>query len=305
MKIALIATVFNEGEDIFRWADSLRAQTRKPDEFVIVDGGSTDRTPERLKQAFGHGDFPVPKIIVEKCNIARGRNLAFKATTSEIVASIDAGSTADFRWLEKIVEPLLQKPEVHAVGGWRPLRHDGVFQQRMARYCLFPIDRWLVGRACDPSGGCVAFRREAFTAAGMFPEWLTFAGEDFLFNATMNAMGFKIYYQPEAQTFWEGRPDLKSFGLMMRRYGYGLGEMRIFPKNYWGWVFTTLFPPLILCSKNPLGDAWLRWVRNANAVWGWFVGRLGGHRPPPAWKFINGCWFPPQAAAFLGGQKSQ
>lgn len=305
MKIALIATVFNEGEGIFAWADSLRAQTRQPDEFVVVDGGSTDGTPERLRKAFGHGDFPVPRVIVEKCPIARGRNLAFQNTTAEIVASIDAGSVADARWLEKIVEPLLQKPEVHAVGGWRPMRAEGEFQQRMAYYCPFPIDRWPVGATCDPSGGCIAFRRAAFEAAGMFPEWMTFAGEDFLFNATMNGMGLSIYYQPAAQTFWEGRANWRSYGLMVRRYGYGLGEMRVFPKNYWSWLLTTIFPPLILFSKHPLRDWWLRWLRNANGVFGWFTGRLFGHKPPADWKFIRGCWYPPQAQAALRAREKK
>ena len=117
MKIALISTVYNEGEDIFAWADSLRKQTRQPDEFVIVDGGSTDGTPERLRLAFSHGDFPAPRIITEKCNIARGRNLAFKHTTAEIVASIDAGSVAAENWLEKITGPFFENPGVPAVGG--------------------------------------------------------------------------------------------------------------------------------------------------------------------------------------------
>ena len=52
---------------------------------------------------------------------------------------------------------------------------------------------------------------------------------------------------------------------MVRRYGYGLGEMRVFPKNYWGWLVTTICPPLILFSKHPPKDAWLRWLRNAKS----------------------------------------
>jgi GT2 family glycosyltransferase len=302
MKIALISTVFNEGEDIFAWADSLRAQTRQPDEFVIVDGGSTDGTPERLRQAFGYGDFPMPRIIVEKCNIARGRNLAFQNTTAEIVASIDAGSLATKTWLEKLVQPFFENPQIPAVGGWRPLRTETEFQKRLARYCPFPRDRWPAGAPCDPSGGSIAFRRAAFEAAGGYPEWLTLTGEDFLFNATMNAIGQPIYYQPEALTFWEGRPDSRSYAVMIRRYGYGLGEMRVFPKSYWGWLLTTICPPLILFSKHPLRDCWLRWLRNANAVWGWFTGRLFGRKPPADWKFVNGYWYPPQAQSVLAGR---
>ena len=63
-----------------------------------------------------------------------------------------------------------------------------------------------MGAPCEPSGGCIAFRRAAFEAAGMYPEWLTFAGEDFLFNNTMNAIGLPIYYQPDLLAFWE-RPS--------------------------------------------------------------------------------------------------
>jgi glycosyltransferase involved in cell wall biosynthesis len=303
MKVALISTVFNEGEDIFIWARSLLAQTRKPDEFVIVDGGSTDGTPGRLREIFKGGNFPVPRIIIEKCNIARGRNLAFQNTTAEIVASIDAGSIASDTWLEKIVEPLLQKLEVHAVGGWRPLLAVSEFQKRMEPYCFFPQDRWPAGAPCDPSGGNLAFRRGAFEAAGGFPDWLTFAGEDYLFNATMNRIGYPIYYQPDALTQWEGRPNMRSFAIMVRRYGYGLGEMRVFPANYWGWILTTLIPPLILFSKHPLRDARMRWLRNANSVWGWFNGRIFGHRPPRDWKFVDGYWFGPGALATMRTKK--
>ena len=299
MKVALISTVFNEGEDIFRWAESLRRQTRQPDEFVIVDGGSTDGTPERLKKAFSHGDFPMPKIIVEKCTIARGRNLAIQNTTAEIIASIDAGSVADPSWLEKIVRPMLDNPKIFAIGGWRPLMTESKFQRRIAPYFHFPRDRWPAGAQCDPSSGNVAYRREAFEAAGGYPEWMTFAGEDFLFNATLNAIGFTMHYQPEAVTFWEGRSDWRGFARLNRGYGYGLGEMRVFPKNYFGWLLTTIFPPLILFSKYPLRDFWLRWLRNANGFWGWITGRLFGHQPPADWKFMGGCWYPPQAQKFL------
>jgi hypothetical protein len=60
---------------------------------------------------------------------------------------------------------------------------------------------------------------------------------------------------------------------------------------------------LIFLSKNPPRDFWLRWLRNANSVWGWFTGRLCGHKPPADWKFINGCWYPPSAQNFLRAQK--
>ncbi|MBN1967720.1 MAG: glycosyltransferase, partial [Anaerolineae bacterium] len=44
LEISLIMTVFNEGDTIQAVMESLLAQTRPPDEIVIVDGGSTDDT---------------------------------------------------------------------------------------------------------------------------------------------------------------------------------------------------------------------------------------------------------------------
>jgi len=44
MRVSVICTVLNEGESIRRLMDSLVAQSRQPDEIVIVDGGSRDNT---------------------------------------------------------------------------------------------------------------------------------------------------------------------------------------------------------------------------------------------------------------------
>ncbi|MFN2164740.1 MAG: glycosyltransferase family 2 protein, partial [Anaerolineae bacterium] len=44
MRISVICTVLNEAQAVSRLLDSLLAQTRPPDEVVIVDGGSSDGT---------------------------------------------------------------------------------------------------------------------------------------------------------------------------------------------------------------------------------------------------------------------
>ena len=60
--ITLIATVLNEGDNLHQVMQSIRAQTRQPDEIVIVDGGSTDNTIEILQS---YGDELPLKIVVE------------------------------------------------------------------------------------------------------------------------------------------------------------------------------------------------------------------------------------------------
>ena len=48
--VSVIATVLNEAEDIDGLVSSLLQQTLQPAEIVVVDGGSTDGTWERLQR---------------------------------------------------------------------------------------------------------------------------------------------------------------------------------------------------------------------------------------------------------------
>jgi len=49
IKISLICTVLNEQKSMGAFLDSIEIQTKKPDEIVIVDGGSNDKTVEIIK----------------------------------------------------------------------------------------------------------------------------------------------------------------------------------------------------------------------------------------------------------------
>ena len=49
MKTSFIATVLNEEKTIKALLSSLAKQTKKPEEIIIVDGGSTDQTVAKIK----------------------------------------------------------------------------------------------------------------------------------------------------------------------------------------------------------------------------------------------------------------
>jgi cellulose synthase/poly-beta-1,6-N-acetylglucosamine synthase-like glycosyltransferase len=304
VKLALISTVYNESASVARWVDALSAQTVQSDEFVIVDGGSTDGTVDLLKRGFETTGFTRPRIIVQRCNIAEGRNLAIRNTSSEVIISLDAGSVPEKEWLAEIVKPLRENQDVGVVGGWCPCIAGNAFQKRLEKYSVMPGENMPVGSDCRPSSRNVAFRRKAWESVGGYPEWLTLTAEDALFNANLHSAGIRFFYQPSAVVRWEARPDLAGYLKMMWSYGYGSGEMGQDTHLYWRWLLTTLVPPLILLSRNPVSDMPLRYLRNAATVLGWINGRMRGHKPPRDWKRLNGVWLGPQTIATMNANRA-
>src|SRR3989442_1987650 len=100
MKVSLVATVKDAGPHIEEFLDSVRAQTRSPDEVIVVDGGSTDGTFEKLRRA-----ADITALSDPGANIARGRNVAIRAAAHDVVAVTDADCVLAPDWLEPILWP--------------------------------------------------------------------------------------------------------------------------------------------------------------------------------------------------------
>jgi len=75
---------------------SLQEQTEKPFETIVVDNNSTDKTTEIAK------DFGARVITERQQGISFARNAGFNASKGEIIARIDADTTAPAGWLARI-----------------------------------------------------------------------------------------------------------------------------------------------------------------------------------------------------------
>ena len=69
--LTVVITVRNDREGLRELLPALAAQTKTPNEIVIVDGGSVDGTLE----AVAGFDLPVRTIVAPGANIAAGRNI--------------------------------------------------------------------------------------------------------------------------------------------------------------------------------------------------------------------------------------
>jgi len=224
VKVTLISTVKNCAGAAEAFLASLAAQTRAPEEVVIVDGGSSDGTAE----AYGRGER-VCVLVEPGANISRGRNVALAAATHDVIAATDADCVLDPGWLEAIVAPIEAGADV-SMGWYEPVL-DTSFERWMAAVNL-PLDPAEVDPArFDPSARSVAFRRAAIEAVGGYPEWLAI-GEDMWVDRRWREAAMDMRFAPEAIVRWRLRSGLAETWSQYVGYARGDGLAGMHPDRH-------------------------------------------------------------------------
>jgi GT2 family glycosyltransferase len=175
MRIAVYIPCFNGARHLAMCIASLMAQTRVPDEIIVVDDGSSDRTPSIATM------YPV-KLVGHKANLGLGatRTTGVKTVNADLVASIDADCFAHPDWLKRLADKLEQNPDAIGVAG----------KLEEANYTRLG-DRWRThhlpqnhGERPLPDvpflhGANTLYRRPALLAAGCYNPAFQTNGEDF------------------------------------------------------------------------------------------------------------------------------
>ena len=230
MKVSVIVTVFNEGRAIRRLLDSLVAQTRAPDEVVVVDGGSTDDTLSILQAVTDDGRLPLRVLVEPGANISRGRNLAIAAASGDVIASTDAGVWLAPNWLAELVAPFESENPPQTVAGFFIPDPRSAFEIAMGATVLPTLseidpDRFL------PSSRSVAFTRAAWQASGGYPEWLDYC-EDLIFDFRLRDLFGPFTFAPRAVVYFRPRSNLRSFFRQYYRYARGDGKADLWCKRH-------------------------------------------------------------------------
>lgn len=212
MRVSLVTTVRNEAGSIDELIEAVRSQSRRPDEWVVVDAASGDDTAARLE---GSGEC---RVIVEPGNRARGRNTAIRHASGDLIAVTDAGCRPDPAWLENLVRPVEKGAAPISAGRTRPRIRRPL---DAAQWAL--LDQLAVAglRNPAPSARSVAFLRAVWEACP-FPEWLE-TGEDAWLFLAWRQRGFAIRDVEEAIVEWQLRPTLAAWGRQHFAYQRGDG----------------------------------------------------------------------------------
>jgi glycosyltransferase involved in cell wall biosynthesis len=227
--VSVIATVFNEGNSVNAWLSALLAQTRLPDEVVIVDGGSVDATVATIEAIQQTAPVPITLIVSPGANISEGRNLAIQRATGQLIAVTDAGTQADPRWLERLITPL-DDGDVDVASGFFVPDLTSAWERALAAATL-PDSNELDPDRFLPSSRSVAFRREWFDIGLRYPEWLDYC-EDLVWDLAMKRAGARFRFVPDARVTFAVRPTPSAFAIQYARYARGDGKAGLFARRH-------------------------------------------------------------------------
>jgi len=219
--------------------ERLRAQTTRHD-VVVVDNGSSDGTPGRVRAA-----FPDARVVELGANLgfSAACNAGVRAGSNEIVVLLNNDVECPPDFLERLVAPFSGDERLGSVAALLLTRADGRIESfglavdpTLAGYPR--LRGFVAGEAqstqpllAGPSGAAGAYRRQAWDDVGGLDERVAFYGEDVDLALRLRTGRWSTAAAPDAvaihagsasaveRSAWQRYQGGFARGYFLRRYG--------------------------------------------------------------------------------------
>ena len=176
--ISVVIPLYNKENAVETTLRSVLRQTRPPDELIIVDDGSTDRSVEAVSRAIDseRSDIPIHLIVQQNHGVSSARNRGAAEAKSDFIAFLDA----DDEWLPDCASEMERLarafPDATVLTVLlAKVRPNGALRSEMS-----PLPPGYFGELSAPLGiyrkgygiihsSSVAIRRDAWLRSGGFP----------------------------------------------------------------------------------------------------------------------------------------
>jgi glycosyltransferase involved in cell wall biosynthesis len=201
-------------------------QSIRPDEIIIVDGGSRDNTLKIIRDYQKKSRVKIRLFVLPGSNIAKGRNKYIEEARGEILFSGDAGTRFEKDWIKKMLAGFMAGADI-VIGKYSAEKPNGKIEEIIAS--RFPDFEKFSERDWEkflPSNRQIAFRLSKWKELGKFPEQIDRA-DDTIMHMRAKKRGFKYYYAKDANVFWRARDNLKSYLRLAYRDSVSDGQIGI------------------------------------------------------------------------------
>lgn len=232
MKIGIIIVNYNGKHLLEKNLQSVVDTDYENFEIVVVDNASVDGSIEYLRK-----NFPTVKIVESKDNLGfgRGNNLGVKEYPNfDAYLFLNNDVSVPKDWLGKLVITLQEKNDAGAVGpkilySKEKLENDSRIINSAGIYVdkhFMPYDRYdkendntkctIVEEVDAIMGGAFLIRRDVFEKTGGFNPKMFLYYEDIDLSLRIRDLGYKIYYNGNAEVYHDHMASSKKLGMRKR-----------------------------------------------------------------------------------------
>jgi poly-beta-1,6 N-acetyl-D-glucosamine synthase len=227
-RISLVVPAYNEAKTIRSCVQSLQELDYSDYEVIVVDDGSTDSTFEEVSHIKG-------AKIIQQQNQGKPRalNNGIRASTGEVIVTVDADTIIDKEALRNIAKRFSSDKRLGAVAGNVKVNPEPKIMNSVqsAEYAtginLVRKGQSVLGCVMIVPGPIAALKREAVEKVGYFSDD-TFA-EDFDITVKILKAGYRVEYEEKSLAYTDAPKNTED--LMKQRRRWYRGMMQVLDKH--------------------------------------------------------------------------
>ena len=206
MDISVIIPTLNAEHEIEALLIALERQSIRPNEILVVDSASEDKTIELVQK---HKIVRLLEIDRQDFNHGTTRDMALNESSGDFVGFLtqDAVPVSD-DYLKRLVAPMVEDSNIALVSGRQLPKANARRFEQLVRDFNYPdtpsvrskgdLEKYGI-KTFFASDTCSAYRRTAYLECGGFDHVNT--NEDMLMAAKFIASGMKVAYEPRAEVY--------------------------------------------------------------------------------------------------------
>jgi cellulose synthase/poly-beta-1,6-N-acetylglucosamine synthase-like glycosyltransferase len=226
--VSVIIPTFNGGTGLAPTIRSLRRQTLRPVEIIVVDDGSTDETRAVAKQARAQGLVDMVICHGTRCGRSAAINAAARFASGNLLLPVDAVTVFEPTAVARLAA-VFRDPSVAGASCsiaisnedesiWTRLQTVEYLMSISAGRSILDLAEAI---ACL-SGACSAYRRETFLQQGGLDVG---PGEDLEYSLRLRRLGHRIRFVPDAWAETAG--PASGIGLLRQRARWDRDALRV------------------------------------------------------------------------------